>query len=250
MLSFMTDKEKLQQLFDAALKSPTEFSGGPQKRAFPKTPTPHAAAVGCDRLADSEPSVLPQEELTATAAAQHTPVAEAPAAILVAPALDKAAADALGVLLDEKVKKAARRHRRELVVTAIVFFGSIGGGLGWFVQSPERVDAFTSAIREIRSVGDVKSLVAKYQAALDRVATRSQQIDQAAAAMGMKPGKADDKDPFMDAEMGQMMGGEGKTVGQRSRALEAGLGDMAEEHGGVPNSTAALEEGDSFDWNE
>lgn len=35
MTIFMTEKEKLQQLFDAALKSPADFSMGPPKRAFP-----------------------------------------------------------------------------------------------------------------------------------------------------------------------------------------------------------------------
>ena len=60
----------------------------------------------------------------------------------------------------------------------------VGGGCGWFVQSPYRMQAFGEAIREIRSVGDVAAMVAKYQAALDKIGTRPNHIDKATKTLG------------------------------------------------------------------
>jgi hypothetical protein len=235
----MTDKEKLQKLFDAALKDPSLPVGGVPKRAFPETPshqprTPEAPPVQAASTPAPEASA-PEQPVDAT---PKTGV------------LDDAASTELGALLDEQIAKQRRKRKREALVTAIVLLGLTGGGFAWFVQSPERIEAVTSAIREIRSVGDVKSLVAKYQAALDRIAARSQQIDQASAAMGVKHSAEDDKDPNMDAEMKQMMGGEGKTVGQRNAALQKTFGERAKANGGVPKATAALKEGESFEWNK
>lgn len=164
--------------------------------------------------------------------------------------LNDAASTELAALLDEQHKRKARKRRMEALVTALVLLGLTGGGSAWFVQDAARVQAFKEAMRDIRSVGDVKSLVAKYQKALDRVAARGKQIDQATAAMGVKKSAADDKDPFMEEEMKKMMGGKGKTVGERNRALVKNFGHMAEENGGLVKANATLKEGESFDWNQ
>lgn len=233
----MTDKQKLQHLFDAALKAPTDFSSGPLKRATPTAAAPaEPASAACPLPAPQPSAALPGE---ADLAEQTAPSATPP--------LDKAAADALGALLDDQVRRQARKRRRSALVTATVLLGLTGGGFGWFVQSPERVHAFTSAISEIRSVGDVKSMVARYQAALDRIAVRGKQIDQATSALGVTPGTGNEADPHMEAEMKEMMGGEGTTVGQRNRALQKTFGDKAKEHGGTLKATAALTETDSFE---
>jgi hypothetical protein len=116
----------------------------------------------------------------------------------------------------------------------VVIFGSAAGGALWFVQDGTRVQAFTEAMRDIRSVGDVRSLVAKYQESLDRIAARGRQIDQATSAMGVKPADGTEEDPYLEAEMKQMMGSEGgKTVGQRNRALQQNFAHMAKETGGT-----------------
>jgi hypothetical protein len=234
----MTDKQKLQHLFDAALKAPTDFSGGPLQRAVPTAAAPAEPAPAASQVPAPQPSAaLPGE----------TDQAEQAEASAMAPPLDKAAADALGVLLDERVRRQARKRRRSALVTATVLLGLTGGGFGWFVQSPERVNAFTAAISEIRSVGDVKSMVARYQAALDRISVRGKQIDQATSALGVTPGVGNEADPHMEAEMKEMMGGEGTTVGQRNRALQKAFGDKAKEHGGPLKATAALNRADSFE---
>lgn len=222
----MTDKQKLQALFDAALKSPVDFAQGVPQRAFPTPSIETAPAVA---------AALPIPDAPATAVSTPLPAEVLPPAPAPqAPALDAAAAAELGVLLDEQILRRKRRRRIEALVTAILFFGSAAGGTLWFVQDGTRVQAFKEAIRDIRSVGDVKSLVAKYQDSLDRIAARGRQIDQATAALGVKPSDGTEEDPYLEAEMKQMMGEDGgKTVGQRNRALQQSFAQMAKENGGT-----------------
>lgn len=244
----MTDKQKLQHLFDAALKAPTEPAGMQPHRAFPSpsfeaVPVPAAPApqmVAAPVFATPPASVMPME--TAPAASTGAPT--------MAAVLNDAASTELAALLDEQNKRKSRKRRMEALVAALVLLGLTGGGSAWFVQDPARVQAFKEAMRDIRSVGDVKSLVAKYQKALDRVAARGKQIDQASAAMGVKKSAADEKDPFMEEEMKKMMGGKGKTIGERNRALAENFGHMAKENGGLVKANATLKEGESFDWNK
>jgi hypothetical protein len=112
-----------------------------------------------------------------------------------------------------------RKRRRELIGTFVVLLGLNGGGLGGFVQSPSRLLAFREAMADIRSVGDVAAMVAKYQVALDKIATRSNQIDPATEAMG----------------------GEGKTTGQRNQKLQNAFGKQfkAPEPAVAPTSDQA-----------
>lgn len=214
----MTDQEKLQRLFDAALRDTSPIEKAPT-RAVPQPVAPLQV----------EP--MPEERPAPVAAAPVTEVVE-PARQTITPVeLDKEAAEELGALLDEQVARRKRKHRIESMVAALVLIGGTGGTAGWFVQSPERVQAFLSVVAEIRSVGDVKGMVAKYEAALKRISARGQQIDQASASMGVKASKEDEKDAYFDAEMKQMMGGEGKTVGARAGNMEKSFGKMRKKHG-------------------
>lgn len=212
----MADQETLQKLFDAALKDSSLPVAGTPKRAFPATHDPQFGGP-------------PRGPVVAVPAAIASPVAEIQRpelAVDQAPAvLDEAATAELGALLDEKIGRQTRKRRREALVTAGVFFGLTGGGLAWFVQSPARVAAFSSAISEIRSASDVKSIVAKYQAALDRLGTHSQKIDEATSALGVKASAEDAKDPNFNQEMKQMTGGEGKVAGERADALRKSFGN-------------------------
>jgi hypothetical protein len=231
----MTDQEKLQKLFDAALRDSTPIEKAPT-RALPLTPAAHAA-----------PKI---QEKPVIASAPATPdTASQPA--VEAPVLDKEAAEELGALLDEQVRRRKRKHRIESMVAAVVLIGLTGGSAGWFVQSPERVQAILTVIAEIRSVGDVKSMVAKYEAALKRISARGQQIDQASSAMGVKPSEKDEKDAYFDSEMKQLMGGEGKTAGDRAGGMRQAFGEMQEKHGSSSEHVAATgDEENSFGWNQ
>ncbi len=223
----MTDKQKLQQLFDAALKSPVEAPGVPPRRVVPVP------------ALDVVPAVAPVERAVIPAA----PVSSLP--VEVEPVTAKA--PTMAGVLDEQMQRKSRKRKIEALVTALVLLGTVGGASGWFVSSPTRVQAFKEAMRDIRSVGDVKGMVAKYQEHLDRIAARGKQIDQASVGLGVDLAKVDQSDAYMDAEMKEMMGGEGKTVGQRGKAMNAAFSGMAEKNGGTLKSDVALKNEESFD---
>lgn len=231
----MTDQEKLQKLFDAALRDSSPIEKAPT-RAVPLTPAIPAA-----------PRIQIKPVTASVPAAPESPsqsVAETPV-------LDKDAAEELGALLDEQVRRRRRKHRIESMVAAVALIGLTGGSAGWFVQSPERVQAILTVIAEIRSVGDVKSMVAKFEAALKRISARGQQIDQASSAMGVKPSEKDEKDAYFDSEMKQMMGGEGKTAGDHAGHMQQAFGEMQEKHGSSSEHVAATgDEENSFGWNQ
>jgi hypothetical protein len=231
----MPDHDKLQQLFNAALKSqPEDYTTPPAKLRAVPTPTPAAvparAGTPLHPMAEASP-----------AAAEKTPRG-----------LSIAESEELGTLLDEQKRRRRRKHRMEALVTALVLFSLTGGGLGWFVQDKDRVQAFQEALRDIRSVGDIKALVASYQDSLDRIAARSNQIDGASMAMGIDPSKCTDEDPYMEAEMKQMMGEEGgQTVGSRNKRLMENFGHMAEKNGVDVNRDFAASDAakkESFGW--
>ena len=242
----MTDKQKLQQLFDAALKTPVANEGLAPKRAFP-TPI-------FDEIAESAPAPKPAF-VPAPAAAAPQPqaifetVEQTPAPVEEIPALDKEAAEELGALLDERLARKRRRRKLEFVVTLILFFGSTIGGTAWFIQSPARIQALREAIRDVRSYGDINSMVAKYQEYINKIGVRNQQIDQASSNLGIDLAKVDRSDETMDAEFKQMMGGqEGKTLGDRNKAMHAAFGDRVEKAGGTLKANVALKDDEKFNW--
>lgn len=213
--------EKLQALFDAALKAPE---------------VPVAKPVGPVSKAPQE-SISPPSEVQevgkASQPAVATPVPVAGRAVQPVH-FEKKEADELGALLDDQMARQKRKRSLDFVITMFVLGGSLLGGIGWFVSDGQRVHAFMSAIGEIRSVSDIQSLVAKYQESLDRVAVRSDQINQATAAMGVKSSTEGLKDVHMEAEMREMMGDEGgKTVAERNSQLQKSFGEKAAEAGGA-----------------
>ncbi len=217
----MTDKEKLQQLFKAALQDPSFDTKKPPAQAFPQVPTPPAQVA--QQAPVPEPVSVPEVQV---------PVVQ-PIEPLVQPmpnaGLDEATSAELGALLDAQIKRKARQRKRELAVTLLVCFGLTGGGYGWFIQSPTRVQAFSDAMKEIRSVGDIKGLVAKYQKALDRIAARSEQIDQATVAMGGDPTKETNEDPYFTAETEKLVGEKMESMGERNKRLQATLGKVVKK---------------------
>lgn len=217
----MTDKEKLQKLFQAALNDVNEEKVT-LARAYPKSTLESLAAQATIPVA----SVTP---------VQPEPVAMVPAPVVTAPefvqplenaGLDATAAEELRILLEEQHHRLKRKRIRETVGALVVFLALTGGGFGWFVHSPDRVQAVRAAIKEVRSVGDIAGMVAQYQKALDKIGTRAQDIDIATESMGVSANQEGMKDVYMDAEMKQMMGGEGKTAGERNRMLQEKFGSV------------------------
>ena len=140
--------------------------------------------------------------------------------------LDEETSTELGKMLDEQLERVSRRRRRELVVTLLVVVGTVGGGFGWFVSSPARVSAFKAAMSDIRSAGDIKGMMDKYQVALDKVGSRGGDLDEASMAMGVDPSKVVDEDPYLEAETEAFTGEEGTGVGTRNRKFQEKFGKM------------------------
>lgn len=223
----MTDKEKLQKLFQAALLDVSEEKVT-LARAYPQSTLDKMAAQASASAAPlvgtpvvPEPVAMAPVEVAApdTVATDFVkPMENA--------GLDAVAAEELRILLEEQNLRMKRKRRRETVGTLAVFFALTGGGFGWFVHSPERVQAVRDAVKEVRSVGDIASMVAKYQKALDKIATRAQHIDAATESLGVSSNQEGMKDVYLDAEMKEMMGGDGKTVGERNKILQQKFGSV------------------------
>lgn len=244
----MTDNEKLQKLFQAALNDSSEGKV-PLARAFP-TAAPVRTVEALPESV-SEPISEPIRETAATATAE---IALPPQHAANA-GLGEAASAELGILLDEQLKRKNRKRRRETIGTLIVFFTLTVGGVGWFVQSPGRMQALKEAIRDIHDAGDLKTMVAKYQKALDRIAVRSQQIDAATESMGGSSNQDNEKDPNFNAEMKEMMGGKGKTTGERNAGLQKAFGKKFKQPEAAetpaaekPVAKTADEEAHSLEW--
>lgn len=221
-----TDPDKLQKLFQAALNDSS--CEKPQlTRAFPTSPPP--------------------EQAVAQAAPAPTPIVEASDFVqpLTNAGLDEVAAGELKILLDEQHLRLRRKRLRDSLVMAAILFGTTGGGYAWFVQSPDRVHAVTSAIKEIRSVGDVAGMVGSYRKALAKIAARSKQIDDATVSMGGSANQDGMKDVYMEAEMSEMMGGKGKTVGQRNKMLQEKFGSWEKNPPKSPGADSEIAKEDT-----
>ena len=217
----------MQKLFEAALRSSSESDVLKPERALAPSQVATPAAT---------PVATPQAAAPAVAAATPNPAGPASNT-----GLDEASAAELAALLDERNQRMQRKRRRNLLVSVVFLLAMAGGGYGWFIQSPQRVQAFHEALNDIRSVGDFASIVAKYNKALAKIKDHSSQIDRATASMGIDPAKDDSKDPYFETEMKDMMHGEGKTVGERNRRLKEKFGAV-EKNGlkpGIPATAPA-----------
>ncbi len=207
----MTNREDLDKLFEAALRQtePPGYSTGAHAKvpakleSIPYTPAPPFAAAP---VTIEKPSV----------ASPDLPVLDAQGAA----SLDQAMNAELEAIVDAKMAKAKAQRRRGAVATMLFFTLTLGGASAWMVTSPERMAALSEALSEIKSLGDVGGLVAKYQAALDKVAVRSQQIDAATEMMGVDPASVVSDQQGFDQEMRELAGEEGgPTTAQRDAKL-------------------------------
>jgi hypothetical protein len=223
-----TDNERMQKLFQAALLD-TSVQQASLARAFP-TAAPAQAEVEAVAVA-----VAPDPSACAPAMQPALEAAESAPSDFVKPleqaGLCETVSTELGILLEEQHRRKVARRRREVVMTFVLLFGLTGGSFAWFVHSPQRVLAAKQAIQEIRSAGDVGAIVASYKKALAKIGTRATDIDVATESMGVSSDQTGMKDVDMDEEMKQLMGGEGKTVGERNRLLKEKFGYL-EKTGG------------------
>jgi len=229
----MPDSTDLDKLFEAALhekQAPSRY-GTPesQKKSAPavfKRPAPVGSGLGGASAFTAAPSAFHAAPPAPSAFQAAPPAFQAAAPVVQRDGHGEASLDLsinaeLAAIMDAKIAKDKRRRRRSFLITILFFVGVTGGAAGWVVLNPERLEAMKAVIAEIKSVGDIQGMVAKYQQALDKVAVRGKQIDAATIAMGVDPTSVDEHaDPGFDKEMRAMMGEEGgKTTAQRDKIL-------------------------------
>jgi hypothetical protein len=243
-------KEALEKIFEAALKEvekpsikrPSEAYSQPARNTPAQTETFEALKPSNPIAPTSSAAVTPTQTATTT----NTPTQAAATQATTQPVIDAAAANEIGEILDAKLAKTRAKRKREVLVFTLTIVGAIAGASIWVYNSPERIKALKSAGNEIRSATDVNAIVDSYQGSVDQVSKRSSQIDQATELMGAKTGSKNDPDAYMDKEMKGMMGGKGKTVGDRDKAMQSTFGDRAKEAGGVPVPKTTISKEDSF----
>lgn len=247
----MTDPRDLNKLFEAALnekEAPSRF-GTPesQKKSAPRA-----------MLKANQPVAEPKKVEAAEAASKEKPGDEPlvsggsvskgaesdlidlantgdPFAGQAMGSLDSSISAELGEILDEKVRKEKRSKKRARLVMLGVFLGIVGGSSAWVVTNPERFEAMKKVVSEIKSAGDIKGMVEKYQKSLDKVAVRGEQIDAATESMGVDPNSMDHvEDQGFDKEMREMMGEDGgPTTAKRDKVLRDKFQSVKETGGPI-----------------
>jgi hypothetical protein len=210
----MTTQEKIEQLALAALRSAPPPATAPQPSTY-MAPFEKPKTVGL--VESAKPAVE-------TAAPAPVAAAEAPTSNF-----QHASDPELRAEIEERDARIARTRRVQSIAASVTLLGALIAGGTWFATSPSaraNAAAIIPALRQ--SVDDVKmigSLTEKYDEKLEKIAVRGDQISDATRALGVDPDSLpDDVDPHMQAEMQQMMGGEGVTNVDRDKAFKQKFG--------------------------
>jgi hypothetical protein len=227
----MTTQEKIEQLALAALRS------GPPPAAAPK---PSTYMAPFDR-----------PKTVALVEGAKTP---APVSGTEAPVLSQSEAPALSFrhesdpelrgeidARDARIRK--QQSRRSWVVTLGLVAG-VAAVAGWLAVSPSAraglsgiVPALNESVEDVKMIG---SLTSRYDQQLEKIAVRGDQIGDATRSLGADPDAlAEGVDPSMEAEMEQMMGGEGVTSVDRDKAFKEKFGIVGKLAGGKEKPVSA-----------
>lgn len=227
-----TNKEALQKIFEAALKEP-EPQYSPTTRLNSKTPTenfPKARSYGepvpaARRVIEpvSKETITPDASKKISTPLETTKTVNIPT--IAASSHDTSSTELAGIL-DKKTAKDNSKRKAQFLTIIIVLAGGIGGGIAWLVQSPDRITELKSAAAEIQAATDVESITGEYDKSLKKVAVRGNQLDEATSALGASTELKEGEDGYMEKEMKDMMGGEGKTAGERARGMEKSFGEQ------------------------
>lgn len=139
----------------------------------------------------------------------------------------------LSVLLDEQARRLKKKRQRANWVI-LVFLLTLGGSGGaWYAKSPENRAAVAEILQNLKEgrkdlalVTDPVEMAQQFDESLAEINTRKEAIDQASMAMGIDPTNV--AEDGMNAEMKDMMGGEGRTVAERNLMLKQNMGGFVD----------------------
>ena len=90
----------------------------------------------------------------------------------------------------------------------------------WFTQSKQRTSLVGEALSDLEMSGDMGKMVGSYDAALDRIGERGEQIDDATRSMGVEPGsEREGSDSGLEAQLQEALGG-GATLDREAQTKE------------------------------
>jgi len=131
-------------------------------------------------------------------------------------------------LQDAREESESKRSSRVILISSgclfvlVVFFCVVTA------SNRRKVDGLIQNLEESRHelepVGGKDAFAKAYDDMMAKLGSRSTDIDHATRSLGTDPSTV--KEDGMDPEMKQMMGGEGRTAGERQRAIE-GLAHLA-----------------------
>jgi hypothetical protein len=136
-------------------------------------------------------------------------------------------------LLDEQVARLAKKGRQGNWLTVSFFGLMIGSASAWFSSSEDNRRIVADLITDIKASGkdldlirSVTVMASQYDKALEMIGNRSKDIEKATISLGIDPRSV--TEDGMEREMKEMMGGRGKTVGERDRLLQQKLGSYVQ----------------------
>ncbi len=229
--SFSDPSERMKALFDAAIRSP-DISVTEKTLDTPSSfvPTPAVASAPVAAVPAAEPAVEPAPE----------PLPEA------APAAHIEQDAELSAMLEERDQKLKTRRGRAKMAANIALLTVIVAPSVAVMVNPTLRAKFDWFVANLgKGVDDVKSMAntkGSYDEALDKVALRGNQIDDATRAMGVDPTTVvPGEDPEMREEMRQLMGDDVEGFDDRRMSLEK-MGVVAKAVTGMDDKDAPAEE--------
>lgn len=137
--------------------------------------------------------------------------------------------DDISQLIDEQIARLAKKRRHANWVTLSFFGLMVGSASAWYSSSKDNSRIVADLITDIKASGkdfdlirSVTCMASQYDKALEIISNRSKDINKATISLGIDPKSV--KEDGMESEMKDMMGGKGKTIGERDRMLKQELG--------------------------
>ncbi|MEM1084208.1 MAG: hypothetical protein AAGI48_08800 [Verrucomicrobiota bacterium] len=205
----MASQNKLNSIFEDALRAEEATAETPSPAKVPAAAAvaePEAATAVAEAPAQSESSNTNSEKVEQ----EHVSVDETD--------------PEFAALLEEREGRIEKKGKRARWAVNLLFLGLFGGSATAFAVSPELRGKFEKLVVAVQeSAADVKMMskgTENYDEALEQVAVRGDQIDNATRMMGVDPTSVDpNDDPNMMAEMNQLAG-EDVGLGSRLGKLE------------------------------